>query len=176
MLTTTRLMNKHAGMSAEGAVVGAWDSGLELRMNASSVGLLAVRVAAAAARSRSGSSLNERDIEALVSVRDDLREEARVLRGESSPDVADETAFAFAGLALTALGLPPGKDELDDEAAVRLDKVADDLEAVAGGGSVAPTTLNDIEQLFLTASAMVSESLGQTGELVEGGPGASVSR
>ena len=155
------------------ASVSAWDTGLEARMNASAVGLLAVRVATAAARSRSGAPLNERDVAAVAVVRDDLREEAKVLRGEAAPDVSDETAYAFAGVALNALGVSGTSDtDRDADAAAQLDEVADELDALAQGRQVAPKELESLENLFLIASSMVSERLGQTGELVEGSPGA----
>lgn len=165
-----------AALPPLGAMVGAWDSGLETRMSTSSAGLLAVRVAVAAARRRAGEDLNDRDREALKEVRRDLEGEVRVLRGQDLPDVTHESSFAFAGLALSALSTPrsenAGMNEADDSqnAAARLDELARDLEIVADRPEVEDAVLERVESVFLRASQLVSQSLGRTGEIVDGLP------
>lgn len=156
------------------SMVGAWDSSLEYRMSASAVGLLSIRVAAAAARVRSGGEVNDRDRVAVQSVAADLREEARVLRGESSPDVTNETAYAVAGVALTALSQRESSSsptvDRESDLAVRLDDLASELETLADGSLKGDDSLARLEKVFIRASALVSDSLGQTGELLEGVP------
>jgi hypothetical protein len=155
-------------------MVGAWDSSLEYRMSASSVGLLSIRVAAAAARVRAGGDVNDRDRVAVQTVAADLREEARVLRGESSPDVTNETAYAVAGVALTALrqreGTATSLTSNETALASQLDDLALELETFASGASVGESSLTRLETVFLQAGALVTDSLGQTGELLEGVP------
>jgi len=152
------------------AVVGAGDS-LELRMNASAVGLLSIRVASAAARVRGGGQINQRDQVALRSVSTDLREEARVLRGEIVPSVTDETAYAVAGVTLTALGQPGDTaSATDEDLARRLDRVANDLEKLASGRSLDDALLARLESVFLRAGELVTDSLGESGEVLEGVP------
>lgn len=164
-------------------MVGAWDTGLESRMNTSAAGLLAVRVAMAAARRRSGSTLNERDLLVLSEVREDLAGEAQVLRSESSPDLDRETAYAFAGFALNALNQhrsasssaeQPWANDLEgsEQAASRLDALAADLKSVSDDPEVSTETLERIESVFLAASVLVSSSLGRTGEVSTGISGA----
>jgi hypothetical protein len=173
-MAETRGSSLAGGMHGVGSMVGAWDSSLEFRMSASAVGLLSVRVAAAAARVRSGGHVNERDRAALEAVAADLREEARVLRGQSAPDVTDETAYAVAGVALTALGQRDGAQAdvvaSDEDLAGRLDELAAQLEALASGSEMDEQVVARIETVFLRAGALVSDSLGQSGELLEGVP------
>jgi len=154
-------------------MVGAWDSSLEFRMNASAAGLLSVRVAAAASRARVTGHIHERDRDAVLRVAKDLREEARVLRGESPPNVDDETAYAVAGVTLTAL---QGRDDQrtapqdDAHLAAGLDELATQLESLADGTQSNQAVLRQLEQLFFRAGGVVSDSLGQPGELLEGEP------
>lgn len=153
--------------------VSALDSGFDLRMNVSSVGLLAVRVATAAARRRAGTELNDRDRRAIRLVITDLTSEAKVLRGESSPDVDDETSYAFAGFALTALdnGAPASIDEAI--AADKLDDIVQKLRDLMAEASIPEASMKEIEDLFLRASNMVSDRLGRAGELLDGSPASS---
>jgi len=151
-------------------MVRAWDGGIEFRMNTSAVGLLSVRVAAAAERARTNDTLNERDEDALRTVAADLREEARVLRGEAAPDLNDETAYAVAGVTLTALRLKQTVSPPNDDAASHLDALADTLEKMADGGRVASRDIARVAKLFLAVSELVSRGLGRSGELLEGVP------
>jgi len=156
----------------QGAMVGTWSNGLELRMSTSTAGLRAVRVASAAARLRLGGELRTRDAADLKSVSGGLRDEARVMRGEALPDIDDETAYAFAGLALRALSARgPAPVRGEEGAAHQLDQLAAELEEVASGERVEGQVLQRIEDLFLATSSMVSEALARTGETVEGEPG-----
>lgn len=168
------LTNTEASRSALEPGVTAWDGGLDVRLNASSVGLLSVRVAAAAARKRTTGHVNEHDVETLRLVSKDLREEAQILRHETAPDAGDETAYAFAGLALRALGAPTtssGDDvETDEDAAARLDAIAGELEQIAAGSPLSDSALERIERVFFSANDLVSASIGRTGETLEGAP------
>lgn len=164
---------KVSTMDSSDVLAAAWD-GLEVRMNASSVGLLSIRVAAAAARRRVSGSVNERDIQSLRLATEDLRDEARVLRRESSPDADDETAYAFAGVALTALAATDPTQEAtegaEELAAVQLDALADDLALLASGADISEEMLERIERLFFSANAIAARRLGGTGETLEGSP------
>jgi len=144
----------------------SWSGGAELRLNASSAGLLAVRVAGAVAHRRAGDDLTERDRRALSSVMTDLRGEASILRGAADPDLVNETAFAFADLALSALNGAQQKAEADaDRAADSLDEIANELDLLANGSEIDPARLETVERLFMRASRLASDSLGRAGEL-----------
>lgn len=159
----------HAGASR--AMVGAWDNSLEYRMNASAAGLLAVRIAAAVARIRSGSEINDRDRRAASTVADDFRREAGVLRGEWTPRVSDEAAYEVAGAALTAMSGQSRSAptyQTDTDAATTLDSLATDLEALVTGDSLDAERLKRLETLFSRAGNLVHDSLGQSGEALDG--------
>lgn len=153
-------------MSARG--ITAIDSSFELRMNASSVGLTAVRVATAAARRRQGLELSPRDERAVQIVIDDLRSEIKVLRGEATPDVDDEKSYAFANFALTALGTYAAELKPDGQSAAReLEHVVSTLESLRTEVGQ-PSEMEELERLFLRASEAVSNQLGSSGEILSG--------
>lgn len=106
----------------------------------------------------------------LSAVSTDLRTEAAVIRGQSSPDVGDESAFAFAGLALDALGRDSEAAGADESAADSLAEVADSLETLVDGHVPAADRLAELEQIFLRASDMASSNLGHVGDFAEGAP------
>lgn len=153
-----------ASVSAVGWTI---ESGAELRMATSSVGLASVRVATAAARRRFGKSLSRRDKNAIEAVIADLSKEISVLEGQTSPDVDNEKSYAFAGIALWALS-PSSVDQIDEStAANQLRMVVQELQRLSQGSSD-PGQLEKIEKLFLSAGQMVSEQLGSAGETVSG--------
>lgn len=157
------------------AMVGTRDSQFEYRSNAASAGLLAVRIASAAARARAGDALTPRDRELLNSVIRDLRKEARILRHEALPEVTDEAGYAFAGLALAAYQPADASgqaetEERDVAATDALDQVALDLEAVVASRDRDDPVLERVERLFLALDAIAARSLGGTGEMHQGSP------
>lgn len=154
-------------MRSNGAIGLSIDSGTELRMATSSVGLASVRVATAAARSRIGWSLSKRDKHAIQAVIADLSKEISVLQGETAPDVENEKSYAFAGIALSALS-PSGAERLDEStAADQLRSVVDQLRHLADE-KCDVDELENIESLFLSAGQMASDQLGSVGETVSG--------
>jgi hypothetical protein len=145
------------------------ESGFDIRMNASSVGLLAVKVATAAARFRAEGQLNDRDRRVLGLVIADLTQEARIFRGEIDPDVDDETSYAVAGIALNALGARASANgSAEDAAATQLESLVSQLVELEHGDLHDVVALEEIERLFLDASSMVTSELSHAGEEVDG--------
>lgn len=139
-----------------------------LRMSASTAAVMATRVSGAMARAQRGESLFPEDLSTIRSVADDLRGEARVLRGEARPNVNDETSYAFGGASLRALQanrVPTGAASRD--AATSLDELAAMLEDVATGSRRDETALETLRVLFKAVGAAVSAGLARTGESVE---------
>jgi hypothetical protein len=150
-------------------MVGAGgDSRLDTRLQAVSAGLRAVRVVSAARRCRAGLALTDTDISTIRSVVSDLREEIRVLRNENIPDVTDETAFAFASLALSALPTQAENQGNSGMAARQLESLVSDIEALISSDSSELASLKRIEDVFLKASDLVGSEVGGTGEKVDG--------
>lgn len=148
---------------------GAVDVGLDTTVRTSSVGLLAARVASAAARLRLHQAVSASDSTAISAVIRDLTAEAEILRGKREPNLEDESAYAFAGFALGALVswgtvAPVLKDE---DAAQTLENIVQKLARLADGTLESP---EEIEKLFLAASRNASSDSGGTGERLEGIP------
>ncbi len=150
-------------------MVGAHDGGLDARVEASSARLRAVRVTTAARRLQGGGSLSERDKATLLQVTRDLREEARVLRGEAPADVREESAFALGSLTLTALVQASSASKSASDSADKLEALADEIDQLCAGQ---PTQegINDVESLFTLASNLSSRSSGSSGERVDAYP------
>ena len=147
----------------------AVDMGVDSNLTTSSVGLLAARVASAAARRRLGQELSDLDLIAVRSVITDLDNEVKVLRGQQNPNVDDESAYAFAGFALGALhswGSVSSKMQNED-AATSLSALVGKLTQLVDGTLSQP---EEIETLFLSASRNASSDSGGTGERLEGIP------
>jgi hypothetical protein len=141
-----------------------------VNVSASSVGLVAVRVANAAARKRIVGELNERDRIAIRAVITDLHDEAEILRGAQEANADDEGSYAFAGFALSAIS------DLSDEstsdglaAAARLDALVRDLEQLLENEDD-PAALQRIESIFIRASRIASRGLSSSGERLDGIP------
>lgn len=147
----------------------AVDMGVETNLTTSSVGLMAARVASAAARRKLGQELNELDISAVNSVISDLENEIKVLRGQQEPNIDDESGYAFAGLALGALkswsSFSPKME--NEDAASRLSELVGNLLKLVDGSLDRP---EQIEMLFLAASRNASSDSGGSGERLEGIP------
>lgn len=147
----------------------AVDMGVETNLTTSSVGLMAARVASAAARRKLGQELSELDLIAVNSVISDLNNEIRVLRGQQDPNIDDESGYAFAGLALGALkswsSFSPKMQ--NEDAASRLSDLVGNLTQLVNGTLGQP---EEIEMLFLAASRNASSDSGGSGERLEGIP------
>jgi len=140
---------------------------LDARAQAVSAGLLAIRIASAAHRLRSGDPLTSSDRSILHNVIRDLRQEAHILRNGDTPDVLDETAYAFAGLALSTI--PDRKRDIEPEAAASaLESLAEQLTTFLDPATHDASKLELIESAFLRAGRRVGSEVGQPGERVDG--------
>ncbi len=149
--------------------VATWDGGSDLRTNAASVGLQAIRVAAAAARLLGGNPLSDRDRLTLGTVSADLLQEAQVLRHELMPSVLDESAYAFAGVALSALSTGAHHSPSEEDAAQELEDLAKLLDQMQSQDPVPDTrSLTRIQDIFFRANELVRVALTRSGELIEG--------
>lgn len=151
------------------AGVAAWDGGADFRVGASSMGLQAVRVAAAAAKLARRQALNARDAAALAAVSSKLTREARILTGEAPLESSDESSYAFAEATLSAS--PRESDDVSkDQAAARLKELAQTLDGMRSpsGKDVPTEDLESIEKLFLRVTEVARESLSRPGEILDG--------
>jgi hypothetical protein len=140
---------------------------LDTRIDAISAGLRAIRIVDASRRWRSKTPLTNIDITTIRSTADDLRNEIRVLRNQTAPDVIDESAFAFASLALKALP-SPGATSADAAFATRqLEGLVSDLEFMLSSANPDIIVAKRIEAVFLRASDLVQSKFGRTGETLE---------
>jgi hypothetical protein len=148
--------------------VGAGDSRLDTRLQAVSAGLRAVRVASAVRRRREGRPFTATDTTTINGVMQDLRNEIRVLRNEDMPDVTDETAFAFASLALSALP-KTSEEKTDTRAAARqLEDLVREIGKLQLPGQPEEEPLAKLEKFFLRAGELAGAEVGRTGEKVDG--------
>jgi hypothetical protein len=149
-----------------GQVATSRDNRLHSRLDAISAGLRAIRLVDAAQRWASGVPFTETDRATIRTVAEDLRNEVRILRNQDAPDVTDETAFAFATLALQAL--PRTSSEIDSAvAADQLEYLANDLDSMLDSKSPDQVKAKRIETVFLRTSDLVNSTFGSTGEQID---------
>jgi len=145
--------------------------GTRPQVAATSAGLLAVKIAGSAAKARLGLALEKSEIEALASVAASLEVEVSVLRGEQTADVEDESTYAFAGFALSAIdGAGSGVVHSDEAAAVALSNLAVTLKALSIGTPLDEANLSAIESVFRRTSQFASRGLSRSGERVDALP------
>jgi len=150
------------------SAVGALNMSLDSRMSASAVGIIAARVATASARYRDERRINERDRRALQVYIAKLRNEARILRGEVSPSVDDESSYAFAGVTLAALEVIADRTLRESDAANELDSLVDKLRMIEGQQDISDQDLIKVESFFWSASEIASQE-GEPGRLADPG-------
>lgn len=145
---------------------GSRQNRLHSRLDAISVGLRAVRLVDATRRWRSHVPFTDTDITAIRSAFADLRNEISVLQNENAPDATDETAFAFASLALQAM--PVSASQIYPASPVQqLESLASDLDAMLSGQVPDETVADRIEATYKRTSDLVQSNTGRTGELFE---------
>lgn len=145
--------------------------GTRPQVAATSAGLLAVKIAGSAARARLGMTLDKAETEILAAVALRLETEVAVLRGEETPDVEDESTYAFAGFALSAIdGTTSGSTQSDEDAAAALSNLAATLKSLSSGAHLAEADLSAIESVFRRTSQFASRGLSRSGERVDALP------
>jgi hypothetical protein len=145
---------------------GSRQNRLHTRLDAISVGLRAVRLVDATRRWRLRVRLTDTDIAAIKSASADLRNEISVLQNENAPDATDETAFAFASLALQAMPTPASQN-YPASPVQQLESLASDLDAMLSGQAPDEAIANRIETTYKRTSDLVQSNFGRTGELFE---------
>lgn len=142
------------------SAIASHETSLDMRMTASSVSILAARVATAAARLRDGGELLDRDRAAVSAFERQLQNEVKILRGETSPNDLDEESYAFADVTLSTLGGASKRRFVGTEAAQQLSEMVATLQSLRKGTKPSHTDLDTVERFFLEASAVASQESG----------------